>query len=1099
MENKVAIIIVSYNACSFMQDNIESIRKTLDTDYRIIVVDNASADGVSEWLIEQEKSYDDISVILNNENLGFSKACNQGVQATVGTEFEDADIFLLNNDTRLSRNTVQNLMTALYSSDDIGAVSPTTNYGGNNQQIDVSFSLPYKYVEYGNKISVNDSDYKKIIKEVNDEYGIQNTVFFDAVYEEKVRLYGFAIIIKRFLWDEIGGMDEDFTPGYFEDDALSMEIAKRGYRQILCKNSFVYHAGSQSFSKVSGTEELLLNHYELFIAKYGFPILDFCDVNDYMMSNIPYKYDDEFALIHIGCGLGAELKYIRSYYKNAIVIGVEEDASKRNIAQQIDAVYESLPALYKDVSNKVFDVVCVSKDTLGKMTDTDFEIIDKICKDTCAIISDEKNETETEQVNLAEEQKDCEMSTEKILSAIYKHLSSSITAYKNIDFEDVRELLKEDLKHRIGIYDFNHLIRIINAFDTKIDDIKKAQINNDDKKINDLFKQLLDSYTYVPDVDHSIELINKSSFNQEALRHYRDNTTIIIGDSHVNFFSGNEHLRFYPIGNDINYCPVVNNFPFTVLHLGPCLAYTCRNDETTYKFKEKINYLKKEFIKPGSRLIIALGEIDIRAHVFKQVIRQGVSYNKVVDDILYRYEEEICELRNEGYEVIVYGPIASQPDSCELDELFPRVGSEEDRNKATIYFNNSLRQYCDDMGIKFITMSDLMINDKFKTNQEYLSDDKCHLGQHGVQDLIIKLKHCGILEDSFIYEIFEEKLNPEDRKNKKQNIPPDSRAYVDNSLSEPCKYDALIMAVPSDYLRLEHLYGKLLDTMPVRRICFVGNEEVGRLVSESGYGDRLGFINENEILSFDEVHNVMKDALSVRLNGQELPRGVTGWYYQQFLKMKYSSICKDDYYLVWDGDTVPCAPFSMFREGTSIPYFDLKTEYHEEYFVTLSKLLPGMGKVIKKSFISEHMLMRKEIMQELISEIERNESLKGTKFYEKIIYSIPPEKLTSNSFSEFETYGTYTALKHMDAYRLRDWHSFRYGGDFFDSKKIGDEDFKWLSVDFNAISFEKGHEVRDDHKNLFDNKEYQEKLTARQMLEIAQEEFKGDSFIESWD
>ena len=158
-----------------------------------------------------------------------------------------------------------------------------------------------------------------------------------------------------------------------------------------------------------------------------------------------------------------------------------------------------------------------------------------------------------------------------------------------------------------------------------------------------------------------------------------------------------------------------------------------------------------------------------------------------------------------------------------------------------------------------------------------------------------------------------------------------------------------------------------------------------------------------------------------------------------------------------------------------------------------------MGKVIKKSFISEHMLMNKEIMKELISAIESNDSLKGEKFYEKIIYSISPEKLTSNSFSEFETYGTFTVLKHMEVYRLRDWHSFRYGGDFFDSKKISDEDFEWLSHDFHAISFEKGHEVREDHKNLFDNKEYQNKLTARQMLEVAQQEFKGDSFIESWD
>ena len=106
MKHKTAIIIISYNACSFMQENIESIRKTVADNYRIIVVDNASTDGVSEWLKSQEDEYSDISVIYNNTNAGFPAACNQGVGLTIGTEWEDANIFLLNNDTRLCENSI---------------------------------------------------------------------------------------------------------------------------------------------------------------------------------------------------------------------------------------------------------------------------------------------------------------------------------------------------------------------------------------------------------------------------------------------------------------------------------------------------------------------------------------------------------------------------------------------------------------------------------------------------------------------------------------------------------------------------------------------------------------------------------------------------------------------------------------------------------------------------------------------------------------------------------------------------------------------------------------------------------------------------------
>lgn len=311
-------------------------------------------------------------------------------------------------------------------------------------------------------------------------------------------------------------------------------------------------------------------------------------------------------------------------------------------------------------------------------------------------------------------------------------------------------------------------------------------------------------------------------------------------------------------------------------------------------------------------------------------------------------------------------------------------------------------------------------------------------------------------------------------------------------ITEP-KYDVLIITTERDFLRARKNYPRLIQNMSAERLIFVGSEEVGKRAEELALGDRVGFINENDILPFAEVNRCMQKALQM----EAVPRGITGWYYQQFLKMQYSAVCEDAYYLVWDGDTIPCKPFSMFAEDGETPYFDLKREYHEEYFVTLGKLLPGMGKCIEPSFISEHMLMNRTIMQSLIADIMKNESLSGTSFYERIINCIEPEKLTSNSFSEFETYGTYTCFRFLNSYRLRNWHSFRYGGYFFHPDEMTDSDFEWLGKDFDAISFEKDHSVRADHENLFNNKEYQEKLSARQMLQIAQEEFE-EGHIEVW-
>lgn len=314
------------------------------------------------------------------------------------------------------------------------------------------------------------------------------------------------------------------------------------------------------------------------------------------------------------------------------------------------------------------------------------------------------------------------------------------------------------------------------------------------------------------------------------------------------------------------------------------------------------------------------------------------------------------------------------------------------------------------------------------------------------------------------------------------------------------KFDTLVVITPEDFERLKSQYKRLVDNLKksgADRVIFVGSVKVRDKIEECGLSDKADFLNEDDIIPFSEVHEIMEKHMSPLLEDNKLPRGITGWYYQQFLKMQYALISNNKYYMSWDGDTIPCKPFDMFDQEET-PYIDLKTEHHAEYFETMGKLIPGLKKCIDKSFISEHMLFDRDIMKRLIVDIESNEAFSGNRFYEKIINAIEPEKIQSSSFSEFETYGSYVCVNYTNKYKLRNWHSFRLAGEFFDLNTIEDKDYNWLSKDFYAISFEKGHFVREDHRNLFDNPEYQKKMSARKMLEIAQEEFK-DGYIEVWD
>ncbi|MCR5735199.1 MAG: HAD-IIIC family phosphatase, partial [Lachnospiraceae bacterium] len=359
---KIVIVIVSYNLSHMMEENIKSIRATLPEDlYKIVVVDNASTDGVTDYLRRQ----DDIILIENDRNVGFGSACNQGVRTTVGTQYESADVFLLNNDTRLCDNSLFFLMKALYEDGKIGACGSLSNYAGNRQQMSIDFDRAEKYLDFARLINVPKDD----------------------CLDERVRLSGFAMLIRRSLWDDIGGFDEDFAPGYFEDDALCMEILKRGYHLKVVNNSFIYHAGSQSFAKTDDYKTLLNDHRRLFIKKYGFDIISYAYGSDVLPMQIPYKEGDSFRLLQLGAGLGADLKTIRNRFKNAYLAGIESNERLREIAGKSEDIFASADEAKVSIKEDRFNVLIIDPDLIKVMSREEKETLVSLCYPDAILIN----------------------------------------------------------------------------------------------------------------------------------------------------------------------------------------------------------------------------------------------------------------------------------------------------------------------------------------------------------------------------------------------------------------------------------------------------------------------------------------------------------------------------------------------------------------------------------------------------------------------------------------------------------------------------------------------------------------------------------------
>ena len=93
---KTSIVILTYNELPLTKQCLASIKKhTSDEEIEIIVIDNGSSDGTIEYL----KSNPSLKTIFNEENLGFGKGCNQGLDVATGDS-----VLFLNNDTIVTEN-----------------------------------------------------------------------------------------------------------------------------------------------------------------------------------------------------------------------------------------------------------------------------------------------------------------------------------------------------------------------------------------------------------------------------------------------------------------------------------------------------------------------------------------------------------------------------------------------------------------------------------------------------------------------------------------------------------------------------------------------------------------------------------------------------------------------------------------------------------------------------------------------------------------------------------------------------------------------------------------------------------------------------------
>ena len=215
---KVSIVIVTYNQFDYTKKCLNSVLKHTRTSHEIIVVDNASNDGTAKQI---KTNYPEVRLFSNSENKGFPIAANQGINNSIG-DF----VLILNNDTVVTENWLERMVQIAEEDSTIGMVGPISNIvSGMQIDKDAKYTSLDEMHEYASSISAKNKNEK---------------LFFP-------RIAFLCTLIKKEVIDKIGGLDERFSPGNYEDDDFCLRAQLAGFKTVIAKDVFIHHFGSKSF------------------------------------------------------------------------------------------------------------------------------------------------------------------------------------------------------------------------------------------------------------------------------------------------------------------------------------------------------------------------------------------------------------------------------------------------------------------------------------------------------------------------------------------------------------------------------------------------------------------------------------------------------------------------------------------------------------------------------------------------------------------------------------------------------------------------------------------------------------------------------------
>jgi len=228
---QLSVIIVNYNVRYFLEQCLLSVEEALrGIDGEVIVVDNISPDDSCEMI---RTRFPEVKLIANKENVGFSRANNQGVAMAKG-EY----VLILNPDTVVGEDTFSKILYFVKDKPNLGILGVKLIDGTGQFLPESKRGLPTPKVAFNKLFGISSHTtgkyYATHLKE--DESGIIDI------------LVGAFMLTERKKYTEVNGFDEDYFM-YGEDIDLSYKFLKKGYQNYYYPGTQIIHYKGESTSK----------------------------------------------------------------------------------------------------------------------------------------------------------------------------------------------------------------------------------------------------------------------------------------------------------------------------------------------------------------------------------------------------------------------------------------------------------------------------------------------------------------------------------------------------------------------------------------------------------------------------------------------------------------------------------------------------------------------------------------------------------------------------------------------------------------------------------------------------------------------------------